>query len=144
MGPVGREVEMAKNLTSIGVSDTYTYTFARGIFGGISLESALLKVRNRENGYFYGRSVSPHEILNENSVECPPGKGVDEIHHKLDLLAKGKVMVPTPEYLQKKESMREEADAAGVAARGYQTDVVEINAEEEVKKEIDDGQGTLC
>mmetsp|Transcript_27166 Transcript_27166/g.57118 ORF Transcript_27166/g.57118 Transcript_27166/m.57118 type:complete len:272 (-) Transcript_27166:1400-2215(-) len=144
MGPVGREVEMAKNLTSIGVSDTYTYTFAKGIFGGISVESALLKVRNNENGYFYGRNVTPHEILYENSVECPPGKGVDEIHHKLDLLANGKVLVPNPAYLQKKESMRQEADAAGVAAKGSQTDVVEINAKEEAKNEIDAAKGTLC
>lgn len=127
---------MAKNLSAQGISDTYTYTFSKGIFGGVSLESSLIKVRTDENSRFYGKLVKPHEIFYENAVESPPGKGIEELHHKLDLLKQGKVMVPTPAYLQKKESMREEAEAAGAAAKESQTDVVKVDAVEEAKKEL--------
>ena len=70
----------------------------------------------------------------EDAVKSPCGKGIEELHHKLDLLREGKVMVPTPKDLEKKESMRALAEEAGAAAKSSQIDVVEINAEEEAKK----------
>lgn len=39
VGPVGREAEVAFNVSEKGAGGTYTYTFSKGVFGGISLES---------------------------------------------------------------------------------------------------------
>ena len=44
-------------------------------------------------------------------------------------------MVQTPKILEKKESMRMEADQAGVEAKASQTDVVKVDAKEEAAKE---------
>ena len=57
------------------------------------------------------------------------------MHHKLELLKEGKVAIPTPADLQKKESMRIEADEVGAAAKASQTDVVKVDAKEEAAKE---------
>jgi lipid-binding SYLF domain-containing protein len=135
LGPIGREAEAALNLSEKGIGGTYSYTFSKGIFGGIALESAILNVRSKENTRFYGKSAKAKEILWENAVECPKGKGIEDLHHKLELLREGKVLVPTPEALEKKDSMRVEAEKAGVVAKASQTDVVEVNAMEEAVKE---------
>lgn len=135
LGPVGREAEAAFNLSEKGIGGTYSYTFSKGVFGGISLESAILYVRSKENEKFYGKSAKAKEILWDNAVESPKGKGIEELHHKLDLLREGKVLVPTPADLEKKDSMRVEAEQAGVAAKVSQTDVVKVDANEEVAKE---------
>jgi lipid-binding SYLF domain-containing protein len=54
---VGREAEAAFNLSDKGVGATYSYTFTKGIFGGIALESAILNVRSKENERFYGKAA---------------------------------------------------------------------------------------
>lgn len=102
VGPVGREAEFAFNLSEKGVGGTYTYTFSKGVFGGISLETAILNVRSKENERFYGKAAKANEILWEGAVESPKEKGIEELHHKLDLLRQGKVMVATPADLEKK------------------------------------------
>ncbi|KAL9190961.1 hypothetical protein ACHAXT_000667 [Thalassiosira profunda] len=135
IGPVGREAEAAFNLSEQGVGGTYSYTFSKGIFGGISLESAILYVRRQENCRFYGKEATAKEILWEDGVDCPQSKGIEELHHKLDLLRQGKVLVPIPADLKKKESMRAEAEKAGAAAKATQEDVVEIDAKAEAAKE---------
>ncbi len=57
------------------------------------------------------------------------------MHHKLDLLRAGKVQLPTPNDLEKKDSMRVEAEKAGVEAKASQADVVEVDAKAEAAKE---------
>ena len=59
----------------------------------------------------------------------------NKLHNKLELLKEGKVATPTPEDLQKKESMRVKADEEGAAAKASQTDVVQVDAKEEAAKE---------
>ncbi|KAL7524502.1 hypothetical protein ACHAWF_000978 [Thalassiosira exigua] len=135
LGPVGREAESALNFTEQGVGRTYSYSFSKGVFGGIALEGALMNVRSKENKRFYGKDVTAKEILWEDTVECPKGKGIEELHQKLELLREGKVAVPTRSALEKKESMRIDAEQAGVAAKTSQTDVVEVDAKEEAKRE---------
>eukprot|EP00581_Thalassiosira_minuscula_P008303 CAMPEP_0183702776 /NCGR_PEP_ID=MMETSP0737-20130205/773_1 /TAXON_ID=385413 /ORGANISM="Thalassiosira miniscula, Strain CCMP1093" /LENGTH=436 /DNA_ID=CAMNT_0025929451 /DNA_START=90 /DNA_END=1400 /DNA_ORIENTATION=+ len=131
IGPIGREAEVSFHLSEKGYGQTFTYTFTRGVFAGLSLESAILSVRSKENKRFYGKAANSKEILLENAVECPKGKGIEELHRKLDLLRKGKVSIPTPSELEKKDSMRIEAEAAGVAAKPDQSDVVQVEANAE-------------
>ena len=67
------------NLSEKGIGGTYTYTFSKGFFGGISLETAVLNVRAKENERFYGKSVKAKDILWEGAVQSPEGKGIEEV-----------------------------------------------------------------
>jgi len=135
LGPVGREAEASLNFNgTTEVRGTYAYTWSKGAFGGISLETAVLKVRQKENSRFYGREgVSSKEIL-ENTLAAPKDKGVEDLHYKLDLLSKGKVLVLSPAEVERKSSLRMMADEAGAVAKAAQTDVMEVNADEEQRK----------
>lgn len=46
----------------------------------------------------------------------------------MDLLNDGKTLVPTADQLEKKDSMRVEAEKAGLEAKASQADVVEVDA----------------
>lgn len=85
LGPVGREAEAAVNLSEKGIGGTYTYSFSKGVFGGISLETAVLYVRAEENERFYGKKAKAKEILWEDAVECPKDKGVEEVSFQVSL-----------------------------------------------------------
>ena len=49
------------------------------MFGGISLETAILNVRSKENERFYGKAAKANEILWEGAVESPKEKGIEEV-----------------------------------------------------------------
>ena len=58
-----------------------------------------------------------------------------QLHQKLELLKEGKVMVQTSDTLEKKNSLRIDAEKAGAEAKASQTDVVEVDAKAEAAKE---------
>jgi len=60
-GPVGRTAQAA---TDIQMSaEILTYSRARGLFAGVSLEGAILKQAHGANEKLYGRKVDPKDIL---------------------------------------------------------------------------------
>ena len=67
-GPVGRHVEAA--ITPVAA--VYTYSRTQGLFAGISLEGTVIGTRNNANAAYYGRPVTPEEILS-GKVTPPPG-----------------------------------------------------------------------
>ncbi len=67
-GPVGRTVEAGVT----PVAAVYTYSRSQGLFGGISLEGTVVATRNDANAIYYGRSVTPGEILS-GKVKVPAG-----------------------------------------------------------------------
>ena len=69
-GPVGRSA--AADTDAYMRSEILSYSRARGVFAGISLEGSTLRPDNRANRYLYGRSVSAAEIINESEVQTPP------------------------------------------------------------------------
>ena len=76
-GPIGRNA-------SAGLTPTaaiYTYSRSQGIFGGVSLKGAGFVVRNGANEAYYGREVTPKEILNRR-VEVP--EGADPLRAELE------------------------------------------------------------
>jgi len=58
-GPIGRHAEAA--ITPVAA--IYTYRRSQGLFAGISLEGTVIGTRNDANAEYYGRSVTPEEIL---------------------------------------------------------------------------------
>ena len=58
-GPLGRHAEVG--ITPVAA--IYTYSRSQGLFAGISLEGTVIGTRNDANAEYYGRSVTPEEIL---------------------------------------------------------------------------------
>jgi lipid-binding SYLF domain-containing protein len=67
-GPIGRHAEAA--VTPIAA--IYTYSRSQGLFAGVSLEGTVIGTRNDTNAEYYGRRVTPEEILS-GKVPPPPG-----------------------------------------------------------------------
>jgi lipid-binding SYLF domain-containing protein len=67
-GPIGRHAEAA--ITPIAA--VYTYSRSQGLFVGVSLEGTVIGTRNDANAEYYGRRVTPEEIL---SGKVPPPSG---------------------------------------------------------------------
>lgn len=67
-GPVGRTAEAG--ITPVAA--VYTYSRSQGLFGGISLEGTIVGTRDDANATYYGRSVTPGEILS-GKVKVPAG-----------------------------------------------------------------------
>ena len=67
-GPVGRETSAQTD--AVLRAEILTWSRARGLFGGISLEGATLRPDGGENRKLYGREISNREIL-ETGVPTP-------------------------------------------------------------------------
>lgn len=67
-GPVGRDLA-ADVLPTAAV---YTYSRSQGLFAGVSLEGTVLMSRDDTNSEYYGRKVTPSEIL-AGKVKVPKG-----------------------------------------------------------------------
>jgi lipid-binding SYLF domain-containing protein len=67
-GPIGRNVA-ADVLPTAAV---YTYSRSQGLFAGVSLEGTVIMSRDETNSEYYGRKVTPSEIL-AGKVKVPKG-----------------------------------------------------------------------
>jgi lipid-binding SYLF domain-containing protein len=67
-GPVGRAV----SADVMPLAAIYTYSRSQGLFAGVSLEGTVLVARNDANKEYYGREVTPKEILS-GQVKPPAG-----------------------------------------------------------------------
>jgi len=67
-GPIGRTASAAVT----PVAAIYTYSRSQGLFAGVSLEGTVIGTRNDTNAEYYGRRVTPEEILS-GRVPSPPG-----------------------------------------------------------------------
>ena len=72
-GPVGAGVEGA---TAVLSADMVTFARTKGLFGGISLEGAVIAVRDEENRHYYGKAVRPTDILVKRTAENPQSAGL--------------------------------------------------------------------
>jgi len=76
---LGADVSVAAGLVGrnlaadvMPVAAVYTYSRSQGLFGGVSLEGAVIATRNDANADYYGRRVSPAAILS-GKVRAPAG-----------------------------------------------------------------------
>src|SRR6202166_1667653 len=68
-GPVGRTAEA--NTDAYLRAEILTYSRARGLFAGVSLEGASLRADNEGNEALYGRRINPTEIVLGPSPATP-------------------------------------------------------------------------
>src|SRR5246500_3477876 len=74
-GPKGRDASAETDVTLR--SEMLSYSRARGVFAGVSLEGSTLRPDNDANKKLYGRDTTPSEIITESRVQAP------EAAHKL-------------------------------------------------------------
>lgn len=74
IGPIGAGIEgsTAMNLSA----DLLTFARAKGLFGGISLEGAVIATRDEWNQDYYGKGVRPTDILVKRTVKNPRAAGL--------------------------------------------------------------------
>ena len=68
-GPVGRTT--AADTDAYMRSEILSYSRARGVFVGVSLEGSTLRPDNKANRDLYGRSVTAAQIIRESEVQVP-------------------------------------------------------------------------
>jgi lipid-binding SYLF domain-containing protein len=68
-GPVGAGASAA-------LSDILSFSRARGVFGGLAVEGAVINPRNEWNSAYYGRNVRTVDILIKRNVSNPQADGL--------------------------------------------------------------------
>ncbi len=69
-GPVGRDASADTDATLR--SEILSYSRARGLFAGVSLEGSTIRPDNGDNRRVYGRKIPPREIVLSGAVAVPP------------------------------------------------------------------------
>jgi lipid-binding SYLF domain-containing protein len=69
IGPKGRDAEAATDVTMH--AEILTYSRARGLFAGVSLEGSTLRPDGSANNNLYGRDVTARQIVLEHKVGTP-------------------------------------------------------------------------
>jgi lipid-binding SYLF domain-containing protein len=77
-GPVGRNAAV----DVLPLAAVYTYSCSQGLFAGVSLEGTVIAARNDANAAYYGRAVTPADIL---SGKANPPAGASKL---INLLSK--------------------------------------------------------
>ena len=75
-GPVGRTASLAVTPAAA----IYSYSRSKGLFAGVSVTGTVIVTRNGANEQYYGRKVTPAEIL---SGRMKPPAGADKLRMEL-------------------------------------------------------------
>jgi SH3 domain-containing YSC84-like protein 1 len=73
VGPVGAGASAATAALS---ADILAFSRAKGLYGGISVDGAVLAVRSAWNRAYYGKDVEPADILVRRTVSTPHAAGL--------------------------------------------------------------------
>src|ERR1700688_2810846 len=72
-GPVGREASADTDATLR--AEILSYSRARGLFAGVSLEGSTIRPDNGDNRRLYGRKIPAREIVLSGTIAVPPAAG---------------------------------------------------------------------
>ncbi|HET6519120.1 MAG TPA: lipid-binding SYLF domain-containing protein [Geminicoccaceae bacterium] len=82
VGRVGAGVG-AGTTASFG-EDVYVFSKSKGLFGGLAIDGAVVVPRDDWNAAYYGRAVSPEEILRARHVASPGADALREALRRLE------------------------------------------------------------
>jgi lipid-binding SYLF domain-containing protein len=85
----GRSYNGGINCSTKGVGGTVSIAFTKGLFGGLTLEGAVMGNRRAENEKFYDTAASVLQIIVDEEITMPQGTKIDEVYRKLELLKNG-------------------------------------------------------
>jgi SH3 domain-containing YSC84-like protein 1 len=69
-GPVGRDASAETDATLR--AEILSYSRARGLFAGVSLEGSTIRPDNGDNRRIYGREIAAREIVLSGKIAVPP------------------------------------------------------------------------
>lgn len=77
---LGGDVSVAAGPVGAGakaqIADILAFSRTKGIYGGLNIEGAVIKVRNKLNNAYYKKETSPRNILIERSATNPDADGL--------------------------------------------------------------------
>ena len=79
-GPLGRSAEASVMASTRGMDTSVSYSHSRGAFAGMSIEGAVVSVRDDVNRNFYGTDVNPSDLF-DGAVSAPTA--ARPLYHKL-------------------------------------------------------------
>ena len=83
-GKFGRELDITAAAGDKGANICLSYVFSEGALLEVGVNSTFIDRAIEANEKFYGKNVSPHDIIfQEGAVDVPEGKGVEELKAKL-------------------------------------------------------------
>jgi lipid-binding SYLF domain-containing protein len=82
-GPKGRDASIGVHVGDKGYAATVSYSMAKGVYLGLSLEGQIITIRNDCNEQYYGKQVEPGKIL-DGTVKAPKNKNLEQIYKILD------------------------------------------------------------
>lgn len=137
IGPIGRDAEVAVTASNQGVGGTVSVAFSKGGFIGFSLQGAILGPRDAVNATFYGKELSPRQILFSDEFTVPDETHIPDIHRKLNQLSEGLTALPTEEEKEKSEKLLAEAEEKAKSVPKEDIEFVDAakKAEEEAEKQ---------
>jgi lipid-binding SYLF domain-containing protein len=74
-GPIGAGVSASSANFSV---DILSFSRSKGLYGGVSLDGAVVAVRDSLNSTYYGKKVTPADILIRRDVTHPKSSGLIE------------------------------------------------------------------
>jgi lipid-binding SYLF domain-containing protein len=83
-GPYGAGAQAATANIS---ADILSFSRSKGLYGGISLDGAVVEVRDSLNNTYYGKHVTPTDILVKHDVSNPHS---DKLRASLSRISSGK------------------------------------------------------
>jgi lipid-binding SYLF domain-containing protein len=138
LGPFGRSYDAAMNVSGQGVGSTVSIAFTKGVFLGLSIEGSIIGARNVANTSFYGKEMTPREILFGESIVVPTNKVtlMNGVYAKLAQLAAGNTSEPDAAEEQHKSAAAAAAEQAAESIRSNpDADIVKVDAAAEAAKE---------
>jgi hypothetical protein len=140
LGSWGRSAEAAAILHAKGVMRNIALVCNnQGIFGGVSIEGAICKGRNRVNERFYGQAgLSTRDILfSGEPLPIPDGTLLPDLYSKLNKLCTGTAIYePTYEERARVKSIRKVVNREGEEAiKDEKVEFVDVPFEEFCVKE---------
>ncbi len=73
VGPIGAGADAS---TANFSADILTFARSKGLYGGVSLKGAVIKIREGLNNHYYGQKVSPTDILVRKNVTNQQSKAL--------------------------------------------------------------------
>jgi len=85
-GPVGRDLDFSVHLAE-NPAAAFSYSISSGLFAGVALTGAVVSVDHEQNTQFYGRAVTPADIVAGSARPPAPSAELAELHTVLNAVS---------------------------------------------------------
>jgi len=86
IGPVGGGMKGALSVPEVK-ADFISFARSKGLYGGLNLEGSVMQVRGGLNSAYYGKEITPKDILTRKPLDVP---GAVELRSALEKASAGK------------------------------------------------------